>query len=165
MTFGVGAQPVAGGYAGAFEGFTLKALWMRHTLTAALLVAALIHLLPLSGVLGAERLATLYGVPVADPNLMILMRHRAVLFGLLGVFLGVAAFIPALQGAALVAGMISVVSFLWLRHHAARQRLGHLDAVHPGRHDAAGVARAFAGRVQARRRSGSGSCAARDAQR
>jgi hypothetical protein len=114
MTFGVGAQPVAGGYAGAFEGFTLKALWMRHTLTAALLVAALIHLLPLSGVLGAERLATLYGVPVADPNLMILMRHRAVLFGLLGVFLGVAAFIPALQGAALVAGVISVVSFLWL---------------------------------------------------
>jgi len=43
-----------------------------------------------------------------------LMRHRAVLFGLLGVFLGVAAFIPALQGAALVAGVISVVSFLWL---------------------------------------------------
>ena len=114
MTFGVGAQPVAGGYAGAFEGFTLKALWMRHTLTAALLVAALIHLLPLSGVLGAERLATLYGVPVADPNLMILMRHRAVLFGLLGVFLGVAAFIPELQATALVAGAISVVSFLWL---------------------------------------------------
>lgn len=114
MTFGVGAQPVAGGYAGAFEGFTLKALWMRHTLTAALLVAALIHLLPLSGVLGAERLATLYGVPVADANLMILMRHRAVLFGLLGVFLGVAAFIPELQATALVAGAISVVSFLWL---------------------------------------------------
>lgn len=87
---------------------------MRHAITAALLVAALIHLLPVSGVFGADRLAALYGVPVADPNLLILMRHRAVLFGLLGVFLAVAAFTPALQGAALVAGTVSVVSFLWL---------------------------------------------------
>ncbi|MBP6702998.1 MAG: phosphopantetheine adenylyltransferase [Vicinamibacteria bacterium] len=82
--------------------------------TAALLVAAVIHLLPLVGVLGAARLEALYGLPVTDPNLAILMRHRAVLFGLLGVFLAVAAFRRALQGAAFVAGFVSVVSFLGL---------------------------------------------------
>ena len=82
--------------------------------TTALLVAAVIHLLPLVGVLGAARLEALYGLPVTDPNLAILMRHRAVLFGLLGVFLAAAAFRRALQGAAFVAGFVSVVSFLGL---------------------------------------------------
>jgi hypothetical protein len=86
----------------------------RLVVTAALLVAAVIHLLPLVGVLGAARLEALYGMPVTDPNLAILMRHRAVLFGLLGVFLAVAAFRPALQGAAFVAGFVSVLSFLGL---------------------------------------------------
>jgi hypothetical protein len=42
------------------------------------------------------------------------MRHRAVLFGLLGAFLIAAAFLPSLQLAALVAGFASVVSFLYL---------------------------------------------------
>ncbi len=86
----------------------------RHVRTAALLLVAAIHLLPVLGVLGADRLATLYGLPVTDPNLEILLRHRAVLFGLLGVFLLWAAFRPGLQAAALAAGGVSVVSFLAL---------------------------------------------------
>ncbi len=87
---------------------------MRHVVSAMLLVVAVIHLLPLVGVLGSDRLASLYGVPFTEPNLAILMRHRAVLFGMLGVFLAVAAFRPALQRAAFAAGFISVVSFLGL---------------------------------------------------
>ena len=47
--------------------------------SAALLLAALIHLVPLAGVLGADTLATLYGLDFSEPNLSILMRHRAVL--------------------------------------------------------------------------------------
>jgi hypothetical protein len=43
---------------------------------------------------------------------LILMRHRAVLFGLLGLFLAWAAFKPSLQPLAFVAGLVSVVSFL-----------------------------------------------------
>ncbi|MFO0216128.1 MAG: hypothetical protein ACK511_08930 [Burkholderiales bacterium] len=42
------------------------------------------------------------------------MRHRAVLFGLLGVFLLYAAFRPTFQPAAFVAGVVSVLSFLYL---------------------------------------------------
>jgi len=87
---------------------------MRYVVAASLLVAGVIHLLPLSGVLGADRVAVLYNVSIQDPNLAILMRHRAVLFGLLGGFLVVAAFVPALQTAALIAGFVSVVSFLAL---------------------------------------------------
>jgi hypothetical protein len=87
---------------------------MRFLVSAMLLIVAVIHLLPLSGVLGSERLAALYGLSINESNLAILMRHRAVLFGLLGLFLLFAAFRPAFQTVAFIAGFISVVSFLWL---------------------------------------------------
>jgi hypothetical protein len=72
----------------------------------------IIHLLPLTGVLSVSRLQALYGVTITDPNLEILMRHRAVLFGILGAFVISAAFRPGLQLAALIAGAVSVISFL-----------------------------------------------------
>lgn len=87
---------------------------MRHLVSAMLLVVAVIHLLPLAGVLGGARLAALYGLQLEDPNLVILMRHRAVLFGLLGAFIAIAAFHPPFQPAAFVAGGVSVLSFLYL---------------------------------------------------
>ncbi len=93
-----------------------------------LIVAGIIHLLPLSGVLGAERLGKLYGLSFADDNLAILMRHRAVLFGMLGAFLVFAAFRPAMQPLALIAGFISVVSFLWLAWSAGTYN-GHIARV------------------------------------
>ena len=79
-----------------------------------LVIVGVIHLLPLAGVLGAERLTALYGVSLSDPNLVILMRHRAVLFGLLGLFLIFAALRRSMQPAAFVAGFVSVLSFLFL---------------------------------------------------
>lgn len=85
---------------------------MRHLVPAVLLAVAAIHALPLVGVLGAARLESMYGVPVRDPSLEILLRHRAVLFGLLATGLAVAAFRPDWHGAALIAGTASVVSFL-----------------------------------------------------
>lgn len=85
---------------------------MRYLVSAMLLVVAVIHLLPVSGVLGADQLARLYGVSFSEPNLAILMRHRAVLFGMLGVLFVIAAFVPALQILAFTAAFISVGSFL-----------------------------------------------------
>jgi hypothetical protein len=87
---------------------------MRYLVSAMLVIVAIIHLLPLSGVIGNERLASLYGISFGEPNIAILMRHRAVLFGLLGLFILYAAFAPRFQVAAFVIGFVSVVSFLWL---------------------------------------------------
>lgn len=87
---------------------------MRHLIPAALLLVALIHALPLLGVLGPERLSRLYAIPVAEPNLEILLRHRAVLFGLLAAFLAWAAFKPELHRLALAGGLVSVGSFMAL---------------------------------------------------
>ena len=87
---------------------------MRHVVAALLLIAAVIHLMPLLGLPGGEGLSKLYGIEVSEPNLSILMRHRAVLFGLLGSFMVLAIFKPALRTLAIVAGLVSLVSFLWL---------------------------------------------------
>ena len=89
---------------------------MRFIIPAMLVAVGIIHILPLSGVLSATRLFDLYGISFDDPNLEILMRHRAVLFGLLGIFLLSSAFLPSLQLAALITGFVSVVSFLYLAY-------------------------------------------------
>ena len=73
-----------------------------------ILVIAVIHLLPLSGFFGVERIAALYDIKIDDANVEILMRHRAILFGILGVFFVYAAFTPAVQPLAFVAAFISL---------------------------------------------------------
>ncbi|AKQ68377.1 Phosphopantetheine adenylyltransferase [Myxococcus hansupus] len=87
---------------------------MRFIVPTALVLVGVIHLLPLTGVLGRGHLESLYGTDISDPNLLLLMRHRAVLFGLLGAFLVCAAFTPTLHTAALILASGSVVSFLGL---------------------------------------------------
>src|SRR5262245_46560450 len=85
---------------------------MRYVVPAILLIVAVIHALPLIGIVGASRVSALYGIPVQEANLEILLRHRAALFGILAAFLAFAAFRPALHGLALLAGLASVASFL-----------------------------------------------------
>lgn len=85
---------------------------MTYFVTLSLLLLGVIHLLPAIGVSGNDCLLSLYGIAIDDPNVSILMRHRAVLFGLLGAFLVVAAFVPALQLLAFIAAFISLASFL-----------------------------------------------------
>jgi hypothetical protein len=85
---------------------------MQKITSAFLFLVGVIHLLPLPGVLGASRLSSLYGLAFEQPDLLILMRHRAVLFGLLGIFLIYAAFHSALHLIALIAGLASAASFV-----------------------------------------------------
>lgn len=87
---------------------------MRFVVPAVLLLVALIHALPLVGVVSAAKVSSLYSISVQDSNLEILMRHRAVLFGLLAGFLAYAAFNQHLHSIALIAAAVSVVSFLAL---------------------------------------------------
>jgi 2-iminobutanoate/2-iminopropanoate deaminase len=98
---------------------------MTGFVAAMLVVVAIIHLLPVSGMLGTVRLSKLYGLTFEEPNLEILMRHRAVLFGILGAFFAVAALRPELHHVALFVGFVSVIAFLGI----ARAVGGYNDAV------------------------------------
>jgi hypothetical protein len=88
---------------------------MRAALiSTALAAAGLVHLLPAFGLLGSEALARLYGLRIEEPGLLLLMRHRALLFGLLGGALLAASLRPAWQGPALLAALVAVGGFLLL---------------------------------------------------
>lgn len=87
---------------------------LRHFATAAFVLAGLVNLFPLVGVLGPEHLKSLYGVAIKNGDVLTLLRHRAVLFGLVGALLLVAAFRPAWRRIALIAGLTSMLTFLFL---------------------------------------------------
>jgi hypothetical protein len=107
---------------------------MKHAVTVVLLLVGLINALPVTGALGPEALAALYGLSIEEPNLLVLMRHRAVLLGLVGGYLIVAAFRPALRPSAFVLGFASMLSFIVLAAGgggigAAVQRVALVDVV------------------------------------
>ena len=84
-----------------------------------LLLSGIVNGAPVIGVICGSMLESLYGMQINDQNLLILLRHRAVLFGLLGGFLIAAVFVPSLRTAAIVAGLISMLSFCALAWMAA----------------------------------------------
>jgi hypothetical protein len=85
---------------------------MKYVSIVALLVAGIIHLLPVPGVMGASTLARLYGIEVNDPNTAILLQHRALLFGVLGVLMLSAIALPWLRVTVLTVALFSAASFL-----------------------------------------------------
>jgi hypothetical protein len=87
---------------------------VKYVVAVSLVIVGIIHLLPLSGVIGGERLSALYGLSLNEPNIAILMRHRAVLFGILGIFFLAAAFKQSFQIYAFGVGFVSVLSFIGL---------------------------------------------------
>lgn len=87
---------------------------MERVIQGGLIVAGVIHVLPFVGVMGSARLSALYGIPVEGPDLVLLMRHRASLFGILGVLLFAGAVRANVRAAALAAGLASTASFLVL---------------------------------------------------
>lgn len=79
-----------------------------------LVIVGLVNFLPVLGVLGPERLRTLYGVAFEGSSLVILMRHRAVLLGLVGGFIMASGFLPSLRTPAFILGLASMLSFIAL---------------------------------------------------
>jgi hypothetical protein len=85
---------------------------MRWWSPVLLALVGLVHLLPVTGAFGAPQLERLYGVSIADPNLLVLMRHRAVLFAIVGGLLLAAAARADWRPLAITVGIVSVGSFL-----------------------------------------------------
>ncbi|AZO80772.1 MULTISPECIES: phosphopantetheine adenylyltransferase [unclassified Bosea (in: a-proteobacteria)] len=77
-----------------------------------LAIAGIINLLPTIGVAGVGWLRSLYGFEIANPDLEILLRHRAILFGIVGALLLAAAFRPGLREVAVLVAGASMASFI-----------------------------------------------------
>ena len=87
---------------------------MKYVLPGALVVAALVNLAPIVGVISTETLVALYGIRLESPDLIILMRHRAILFGLIGSFILLSVFRPVLRPLAITVALASMLSFIAL---------------------------------------------------
>ena len=87
---------------------------MSLIVTALFLITGLLNTVPAIGVTSANHLQGIYGVELSDHDLIVLLRHRAVLFGIVGAILLAAAFLPWLRYTAGAAGLVSMLSFVAL---------------------------------------------------
>ena len=77
-------------------------------------LVGLINFLPVLGFFSATQLSLAYGVELNSNDLEILMRHRALLFGILGGFVFYSLFKPNLRLPALVMTAVSKLGFIYL---------------------------------------------------
>jgi len=101
---------------------------MNIALLVVLAGVAAIHLGPIVGLFSVVRLERLYGTPVGGPDLAVLLRHRALLFGLLGAFVVAAMIEPNLRWPAVVGTLISDLGFAGLMraHPGTTPELGRV---------------------------------------
>ena len=88
-----------------------------NLLILSLVVVGIINALPLIGVLSGQRIALAYDIDVNSPELSLLLRHRALLFGIIGGFVLASIVFEPLRASALIMAGISMVGFLVLMWH------------------------------------------------
>lgn len=81
-----------------------------------LLIVGLLNLTPVIVFFLPERTASLYGIDLAGTELTVLMRHRAILLGLLGAALIYAAFRRDVLVPVIIAAFIGKLAFLFLTY-------------------------------------------------
>ena len=81
---------------------------------ACYVVAGVVNLLPVIGVFSNTQLTSLYGVEVASDDLSLLLRHRAVLFLIVGLLLLTSVAFQSLRLVSGIAGLVSMMSFVLL---------------------------------------------------
>ena len=89
---------------------------MRTLSTVLFLIVGFVNLLPILGALSASRLQALYGLVFEDANLLILMRHRAILFGIVGGLVIISAFHAPLRPIGVGVGLVSMLSFVLIAY-------------------------------------------------
>ncbi len=90
-------------------------MWPMGYLTAALfIIAGLINFVPISGIVSGDQLSKLYQIEIASADIELLLRHRAILFGIVGSIIIAAGFVASLRPVATVAGLVSMVAFILL---------------------------------------------------
>lgn len=84
---------------------------MEIVISLLFVLVGIINFIPVIGVVSSAKVASLYDVDVSDKNDQILLRHRALLFGVLGGVIIYAAFDSTLQPLAFVMGFISMIGY------------------------------------------------------
>jgi len=87
---------------------------MNYFIGSLFFVAGIIKFIPLVGVWSSERLSKLYQLEILNQDIALLLRHRAILFGIVGTIIICAAFIARLRFTAGIAGLVSALSFIVL---------------------------------------------------
>jgi hypothetical protein len=98
---------------------------MAHAIPILLALVAALNLVPLVVTLTPHRALGLYGLDpaaLADPVTQLLLRHRGVLFGVVSVWLGAAAMLPALRPWAIGTAIVAKAAFLALYASEPRAR-------------------------------------------
>lgn len=99
-----------------------------------LFVVGLINFVPVAGMVSSQAVSRAYGIDEPSGDLALLLRHRAVLFGIVGGFIIISAFFQSLQLAAVIMAYISMLSFLVLASlvgpiGASLMRVKNIDVV------------------------------------
>ncbi len=84
-----------------------------------LFMVGIINLFPLIVFFDSTKTAKLYGIPIEGDSLMILMRHRGVLLGLVGLTLIVAVFKSDYRVLAIALALVSKLAFIFLTFTAS----------------------------------------------
>jgi hypothetical protein len=86
--------------------------WTEWLIRAAFAATGAIHLLPLAGLLGRAVLERAYGIQLGEgQDLLILIQHRALLFGLLAAACLVAVGMPSWRLPVGIAALVSMLGF------------------------------------------------------
>jgi len=86
---------------------------MNKVYLSLLFLVGVINFLPIVGTLSLDKINQTYGLSVGDNSLAILLRHRALLFGLIGGFIIYSVFNPQFQIAAMILAAISMLGYLY----------------------------------------------------
>lgn len=97
-----------------------------------LAIVGIINLIPAAVFFDPSKTARFYGVPIAGTDLTILMRHRGVLLGLVGIALIVAAIKTEYRLFAISLALISKLTFIFLTftatdHNAEIRQVAMID--------------------------------------
>ncbi len=79
-----------------------------------LFITGAINVLPAILVFSSEKLSKSYGIEIPNPNFELLLRHRAVLFGIVGGLMLYAAILKKHYFLSVTVGLVSMVSFIVL---------------------------------------------------
>jgi membrane-associated HD superfamily phosphohydrolase len=99
-----------------------------------LILVGLINLAPVIGIFSVNKLNQGYELTLVSQDLILLMQHRALLFGIIGAFILWSAFAPKYQAAAMLMGFASMAGFIILvllgeNHNASIHKIMWVDVV------------------------------------